>query len=46
MSRASKAKTTIPSFDTSKFDNYDIEQIRYNLLKEYSYFRIDKDKEF
>ena len=46
MSRVSKAKTTLPSFDTSKFDNYDIEQIRYNLLKEYSYFRIDKDKEF
>ena len=46
MSRVSKAKTTLPNFDTSKFDNYDIEQIRYNLLKEYSYFRIDKDKEF
>ena len=46
MSRVSKAKTTLPNFDTSKFDNYDIQQIRYNLLKEYSYFKIDKDKEF
>ena len=46
ISRVSKAKTTLPTFDTSKFDNYDIEQIRYNLLKDYSYFRIDKDNDF
>ena len=46
ISRASKAKTTLPNFDTSKFDNYNIEQMRYNLVKGYSYLHIDKDENF
>ena len=46
MSRVSKAKTTLPNYDTSKFDSYNIEQIRYNLLKDYSYLHIDKKENF
>ena len=47
ISRVSKAKTTIPNFDNLKFENYNIEQMRYNLLKDYnSYIHINKDEKF
>ena len=47
ISRVSKAKTTLPNFDNSKFENYNIEQMRYNLLKDYnSYIQINKDEKF
>ena len=46
ITRASKAKTTIPNYDSSKFDNYNIEQLRYNIFKEYSNIPIDRDKDF
>ena len=46
ISRISKAKTTIPNFDNSKFNNYNIQQMRYDFLKDYSYLHINKDEEF
>ena len=47
ISRVSKAKTTLPNFDNSKFENYNIEKMRYNLLKDYnSYIQINKDEKF
>ena len=46
ISHISKAKTTIPNFDNSKFNNYNEQQMRYNFLKDYSYLHINKDEEF
>ena len=46
ISRVSKAKTTLPNYDSSKFDHYNIEKMRYNLVKGYSYLHIDKDEKF
>ena len=46
ISRVSKAKTTLPNYDNSKFDNYNIEQMRYNLFKGYSYLHINNDENF
>ena len=46
LSRVSKAKTTIPNYNSSKFDNYDIQQMRYNKSKEYSNMPIDMNTDF
>ena len=46
ISRVSKAKTTLPNYDNSKYENYNIEKMRYNLVKEYSYLHIDKNENF
>ena len=46
ITRATKSRSTLPNFDTSKFDNYNLEQMRYDLQKDYSYLHIDKDEEF
>ena len=46
ISHISKAKTTIPNFDNSKFNNYNEQQMRYDFLKDYSYLHINKDEEF
>lgn len=46
ITRATKSRSTLPNFDTSKFDNYNLEQMRYDLLKDYSYLHINKDEEF
>ena len=46
ITRATKSRSTLPNFDTSKFDNYNLEQMRYDLLKDYSYLHIDKDENF
>ena len=46
ISRVSKAKTTIPNYNASKFDNYNIQKMRYNIFKEYSNKPIDRNKEF
>ena len=45
-SRATKSKSSLINFDTSKFDNYNIEKMRYDLIKDYSYLHINKDEEF
>ena len=46
ITRATKSRSTLPNFDTSKFDNYNLEQMRYDLQKDYSYLHIDKDENF
>ena len=46
ISRVSKAKTTIPNYNASKFDNYNIQKLRYNIFKEYSNKQIDRNIEF
>ena len=46
LSRVSKAKTTIPNYNSSKFDNYNIQQMRYNKSKEYSNIPIDMNTDF
>jgi len=46
ITRATKSRSTLPNFDTSKFDNYNLEQMRYDLVKDYSYLHINKDEEF
>ena len=46
ISRVSKAKTTIPNYNASKFENYNIQKMRYNIFKEYSSKPIDKNIEF
>ena len=46
LSRVSKAKTTLSNFDNSKFENYNIEKIRYNIMKDYSHIHLDKDLNF
>ena len=46
LSRVSKAKTTIPNYNSSKFDNYNIQQMRYNKSKEYSNIPIDMNTNF
>ena len=46
ISGVSKAKTTFPHFEPSKFENYDVEKILYSVIKDYSYLHIDKDEEF
>ena len=46
LSRVSKAKTTLSNFVNSKYQNYNIEQMRYNFIRDYSRTNIDKDKDF
>ena len=46
ITRATKSKSTLPNFDTSKFENYNLEQMRYDLQKDYSYLHINKDEKF
>ena len=45
LSRVSKAKTTLSNFDNSKYQNYNIEQMQYNFIRDYSRINIDKDKD-
>ena len=46
LSRVSKAKTSLSNYDNSKFENYNIEKMRYNFLKDYSYIHVDKAEKF
>ena len=46
LSRVSKAKTTLSNYDNSKYENYNIEKMRYNFLKKYSYIHVDKGENF
>ena len=46
LSRVSKAKTSLSNFDNSKYENYNLEQMRYNFLKEYSNIHLDKSENF
>ena len=46
LSRVSKAKTTLSNYDNSKYENYNIEKMRYDFLKKYSYIHVDKDENF
>ena len=46
LSRVSKAKTTLSNYDNSKYENYNIEKMRYGFLKKYSYIHVDKDENF
>ena len=42
----SKVRATLPNYDNSKFDKYNIQQIYYNIQKDYSYLHINKDEHF
>ena len=46
LSRVSKAKTTLTNYDNSKYENYNLEKMRYDFLKKYSYIHVDKDENF
>ena len=46
LSRVSKAKTTLSNYDNSKYENYNLEKMRYDFLKKYSYIHVDKDENF
>ena len=46
LSRVSKAKTSLSNYDNSKFENYNIEKMRYNFLKEYSNLHFDQSENF
>ena len=46
LSRVSKAKTSLSNYDNSKFENYNIEKMRYNFVKDYSYIHVDKAEKF
>ena len=46
LSRVSKAKTSLSNFNNSKYENYNLEQMRYNFLKEYSNIHLDKSENF
>ena len=41
-----KTKTTHSNYDDSKYNKYNIQQIYYNIQKDYSYLHINKDEEF
>jgi hypothetical protein len=46
LSRVSKAKTTLSNYNNSKYENYNLEKMRYNFLKKYSYIHVDKGENF
>ena len=46
LSRVSKAKTALSNYDNSKYENYNLEKMRYDFLKKYSYIHVDKDENF
>ena len=46
LSRVSKAKTSLSNYDNSKYENYDLEKMRYNFLKKYSNIHLDKSENF
>ena len=46
LSRVSKAKTSLSNYDNSKFENYNIEKMRYNFLKEYSNLHFNQSENF
>ena len=46
LSRVSKAKTALSYYNNSKFENYNLEKMRYNFLKDYSYIHVDKTENF
>ena len=46
LSRVSKAKTSLSNYDNSKYENYNLEKMRYNFLKEYSNIHLDKSENF
>ena len=46
LSHVSKAKTSMTYFDNSKYENYNLEKMRYNFLKDYSYIHVNKDENF
>ena len=46
LSRVSKAKTSFSNYDNSKYENYNLEKMRYNFLKDYSYIHVDKAEKF
>ena len=45
LSRVSKAKTTLSNYDNSKYENYNIEKMIYNYIKDYSHIHLDNDKD-
>ena len=46
LSRVSKAKTALSYYNNSKFENYNLEKMRYNFVKDYSYIHVDKTENF
>ena len=46
ISQFSKSKTSSSFYDKSKFENYNIEKMKYDFVKDYSYLHIDKDEDF
>ena len=46
ISQCSRVKTNSSFYDNSKFENYNIEKMRYDFVKDYSYLHIDKDEDF
>ncbi len=46
LSRVSKAKTALSYYNNSKFENYNLEKMRYNFVKDYSYSHVDKTENF
>ena len=44
--RHSNIKDELIHFDKSKFEKYDTEQIRYDLIKDYSFIHAEKDNDF
>ena len=44
--RYSDIKNDLINFDKSKFEKYDTEQIRYDLIKDYSFIHAEKDDNF
>ena len=39
-------KINLPNYDTKKFEKFDIEQMKYNLIKPYSNIHLNKNKSF
>ena len=46
LSYISKAKTTLPNYNDTKYDKYNIQKMYYNIQKDYSHLHIDKNEEF
>ena len=44
--RHSDIKNDVINFDKKKFEKYDTEQIRYDLIKDYSFIHAEKDNDF
>ena len=44
--RHSDIKNDVINFDKTKFEKYDTEQIRYDLIKDYSFIHAEKDNDF